>query len=44
VFVGIFTGEFVIKVIGYGERYFKDGWNIFDMIIVILTLLSIIYG
>lgn len=44
VFVFIFTGEFLIKIIGYGKRYFKDSWNIFDMIIVMLTLISIIYG
>jgi Ion transport protein len=44
IFVGIFTAEFGIKLIGYGERYFKDRWNTFDMIIVILTLVSIVYG
>lgn len=44
VFVCIFTGEFAIKIIGFGRRYFKDSWNIFDMFIVILTLVSIAYG
>lgn len=44
VFVVIFTGEFMIKIIGFGRRYFKDSWNIFDMIIVILTLVSIAYS
>lgn len=44
VFAGIFTLEFIIKYIGYGDRYFKDGWNIFDTVIVILTLLGIILG
>lgn len=44
VFVGIFTGEFILKLIGYGKRYFSDPWNNFDMIIVVLTLISIIYG
>jgi hypothetical protein len=44
IFVVIFTSEFVIKIIGYGMRYFKDSWNTFDMIIVVLTLVSIAYG
>ncbi len=42
VFAGIFTVEFLIKYIGFGTRYFKDGWNTFDLIIVTVTLLSII--
>lgn len=42
IFAGIFTIEFLIKYIGFGNRYFRDRWNTFDMIIVILTLISII--
>ena len=38
----IFTAEFIIKLIGFGSLYFKDNWNIFDMIIVFLTLISIV--
>lgn len=34
--------EFLIKFIGFGYRYFRDGWNTFDMVIVILTLFSIV--
>ena len=34
--------EFLIKVTGYGRRFFLDSWNIFDMIIVIVTLIGII--
>jgi Ion transport protein len=41
VFAGIFSIEFLMKFIGFGYRYFRDGWNVFDMIIVILTLISI---
>jgi TM2 domain-containing membrane protein YozV len=41
-FAGIFTVEFIIKYIGFGSRYFKDGWNTFDLIIVILTLFGIV--
>ena len=28
----------------FEERYFKDKWNIFDLVIVLLTIISIIYG
>ena len=41
-FTVIFSLEFVIKIIGYGHRFFIDGWNIFDMIIVFVTILGII--
>ena len=36
-FAGIFNVEMFLKLIGLGNMYFKEGWNIFDMIIVILT-------
>lgn len=41
IFAGIFTLEAVLKLIGCGTLYFKDGWNIFDFCIVIGTLISI---
>ena len=34
VFNIIYTIEFIIKILAFGENYFKDGWNNFDMIIV----------
>lgn len=42
IFAGIFTFEFLIKYIGFGNRYFKDPWNVFDVAIVVITLFSII--
>ena len=42
VFSGIFFVEFCVKIIGYGERYFKDSWNTFDMVIVVFTIIGII--
>lgn len=42
VFAGVFTGEFVVKYIGFGNRYFKDPWSIFDAVIVGITVASII--
>jgi hypothetical protein len=29
-------------VAGYGSRLFIDGWNVFDMIVVLVTILGII--
>ena len=42
VFSSVFIAEFCIKLVGYGERYFKDSWNVFDMIIVVFTIFGII--
>ena len=42
VFTVIFTLEFLIKVAGYGSRLFADGWNTFDMIVVLISILGII--
>jgi hypothetical protein len=40
-FTVIFTSELIINIIGFGKRYFKNNWNIFDFIIVTTTLLGI---
>jgi hypothetical protein len=42
VFTVIFSSEMVIKLAGYGYRYFRDSWNTFDMLIVILSIIGII--
>jgi hypothetical protein len=43
IFTTIFTVEAIIKLIGLGPKiYFKEGWNIFDFIIALGSLLSII--
>lgn len=36
----IFTIEIVLKLLAYGLRFFLDGWNIFDFIIVLLSFLT----
>ncbi|KAJ3443444.1 two pore channel [Anaeramoeba flamelloides] len=42
-FVSIFTLEMVCKMIGYGlRRYFKDIWNRFDFLIVVLSFIGLI--
>lgn len=40
IFLGIFILEMILKIIAYGLSYFKDGWNWFDMIIILLSVLS----
>lgn len=40
VFILIFTGEFILKFLGLRHYYFTNGWNIFDLVIVILSLIS----
>jgi ATP-dependent 26S proteasome regulatory subunit len=42
IFASIFSLELIMKYIGFGNRLFKDSWNVFDTTIVFVTLLSII--
>ena len=42
VFAAIFILEAVVKIIGFGMRYFKDSWNVFDLVIVVITIIGII--
>ncbi|XP_009694250.1 PREDICTED: sodium channel protein type 2 subunit alpha-like [Cariama cristata] len=41
VFVAIFTGECVIKILALRHYFFTSGWNIFDLAVVVLSLVSI---
>ena len=38
VFMVIFTLEAIMKIIAMKKLYFKDSWNVFDFVIVTLTL------
>ncbi|XP_074938363.1 sodium channel protein type 5 subunit alpha-like [Phalacrocorax aristotelis] len=40
-FVAVFTGECVIKILALRHYFFTSGWNIFDLAVVILSLVSI---
>ena len=42
VFNIIYTIEFAIKFIPFGSSYFSDGWNNFDLIIVVSAWLGMI--
>eukprot|EP00347_Sterkiella_histriomuscorum_P008485 403344914 len=42
VFAFVFIAEVVIKIIAFGVRYFKDDWNNFDVLIAVITIISMI--
>lgn len=39
-FIVIFTGECVLKLIALRYHYFSVGWNIFDFVVVILSIVG----
>uniref|UniRef100_A0A8C6S6R5 Sodium channel protein n=1 Tax=Neogobius melanostomus TaxID=47308 RepID=A0A8C6S6R5_9GOBI len=39
-FIVIFTGECLMKMIALRQYYFTNGWNIFDFIVVILSIIG----
>ncbi|XP_071488688.1 LOW QUALITY PROTEIN: sodium channel protein 1 brain-like [Diadema antillarum] len=43
-FTSIFTLEAIIKLIALSWYYFKIPWNVFDFIVVVMSLLGIILG
>ena len=40
IFIAIFTTESVMKLIALNWRFFKITWNIFDLAIVVLSILG----
>ncbi|NWU87764.1 SCN5A protein, partial [Onychorhynchus coronatus] len=40
-FVAVFTAECVIKILALRQHYFKSGWNLFDLSVVVLSIVSI---
>ena len=42
IFTIIYTIEMVVKLIGFGKKYFSDGWNVFDFSIVISAWLGVL--
>ncbi|NWI92884.1 SCN2A protein, partial [Pitta sordida] len=41
IFVVLFTGEFVLKFFSLRCYYFTIGWNIFDFVVVILSIIGV---
>ncbi len=42
--LAIFVVEILLKLVAYGPRFFRDGWNIFDFAIVGISLLPATEG
>ena len=40
VFIAIFTLECCMKIIALRQFYFKQAWNIFDFVVVVLSVLG----
>ncbi|KTF88576.1 hypothetical protein cypCar_00019252, partial [Cyprinus carpio] len=40
IFIVAFTGEFVLKLFALRHYYFINGWNIFDCVVVILSIVG----
>lgn len=38
----IFIVELILKFISYRFSFFKDGWNVFDLIIIVLSILAVL--
>ncbi|XP_053455663.1 sodium channel protein type 10 subunit alpha isoform X3 [Nycticebus coucang] len=43
-FVAIFTGECVMKMFALRHYYFTNGWNVFDFIVVVLSVVSLVFS
>ncbi|XP_014646160.1 PREDICTED: sodium channel protein type 10 subunit alpha isoform X2 [Ceratotherium simum simum] len=43
-FVAVFTGECVMKMFALRHYYFTNGWNVFDFIVVVLSIGSLIFS
>lgn len=42
--LAIFTVEIALKLIAFGPRFFRSGWNIFDFVIVAISLVPAAQG
>ncbi|XP_060749578.1 sodium channel, voltage gated, type VIII, alpha subunit a isoform X1 [Tachysurus vachellii] len=40
IFIVVFTAEFVLKLFALRHYYFTNGWNIFDCVVVILSIVG----
>ncbi|XP_037004160.2 sodium channel protein type 10 subunit alpha isoform X3 [Artibeus jamaicensis] len=43
-FVAVFTGECVMKMFALRQYFFTNGWNVFDFIVVILSIGSLVFS
>ena len=43
-FIVIFTSEMLMKMFALRHHYFKDAWNLFDFVVVMMSLLSLFFS
>uniref|UniRef100_A0A8C3R4R1 Sodium channel protein n=1 Tax=Cyanoderma ruficeps TaxID=181631 RepID=A0A8C3R4R1_9PASS len=43
IFVAIFTAECVLKLVALRQYYFSNAWNIFDLVVVIMSLVGKVF-
>ncbi|XP_017893964.1 PREDICTED: sodium channel protein type 10 subunit alpha isoform X1 [Capra hircus] len=43
-FVAVFTGECVMKMFALRHYYFTNGWNVFDFVVVVLSIGSLVFS
>ncbi|NXE90523.1 SCN5A protein, partial [Menura novaehollandiae] len=41
-FVAVFTAECVLKLLALRQHYFSNAWNIFDLVVVIMSLVALL--
>ena len=44
IITAIFVGELLMKLVVFRHRFFRDGWNIFDLLIVVISLMPATQG
>lgn len=42
VFIVVFTAECVLKILAFRWYYFKEPWNLFDFVVVVLSILGLV--
>ena len=42
-FICIFTTECILKIFALRQHYFTEPWNVFDFVVVILSILGKVY-
>ncbi|NWX40296.1 SCN5A protein, partial [Steatornis caripensis] len=41
-FVAVFTAECVLKLVALRQYYFSNAWNIFDLVVVVMSLIALL--
>lgn len=40
IFISIFTGEAMLKIFALRHHYFRNPWNVFDLVVVVISVIS----